>query len=244
VPSLANILARFVWTVPDIGELPPHLAITHELSCLLAMDAYLARVVRQDQAEPTDFFSRNHSRVTAVGCAPAHRAFLVFPTSRRTASMANLPYVRDLSTLGWPQEMHGMDNKIASLNGLEILDSRGHPTIRIAVVLESGIRGMAGVPSGASTGENEAVELRDGDPNRFGGKGVPQSIEHVETEIAHAVVGRDALSQLEIERVLVDLDETPNKSRLSEFSPRATARSGVLEAPRSAFSITWRSRQL
>lgn len=107
-----------------------------------------------------------------------------------------------------------MNTKIANLNGLEILDSRGNPTVRVTVVLESGIRGTASVPSGASTGMNEAVEQRDGDSSRFAGKGVLGAIEHVETEIAHAVVGRDACAQVEIDSVLVDLDGTPNKARL------------------------------
>jgi enolase len=107
-----------------------------------------------------------------------------------------------------------MSNKIVSVKGLEILDSRGNPTVCVSVVLESGILGTASVPSGASTGENEAVEQRDGDPSRFGGKGVLRAIEHVETEIARAIVGRDALSQLQIDSVLIDLDGTPNKARL------------------------------
>jgi len=107
-----------------------------------------------------------------------------------------------------------MNTKIANLNGLEILDSRGNPTVRVTVELESGIRGTASVPSGASTGMNEAVEQRDGDSSRFAGKGVLGAIEHVETEIAHAVVGRDACAQVEIDSVLVDLDGTPNKARL------------------------------
>jgi enolase len=109
--------------------------------------------------------------------------------------------------------MHDMNNMIASVDGLEILDSRGNPTICVTVALESGIRGTASVPSGASTGENEAEEQRDGDLNRFGGKGVLKAIGRVETEIAHAIVGCDALSQLEIDRILVDLDGTPNKAR-------------------------------
>jgi enolase len=107
-----------------------------------------------------------------------------------------------------------MDTRIANITGLEILDSRGDPTVRVIVGLECGIRGAARVPSGASTGENEALEHRDGDPNRFGGKGVLGVIRLVETEIAQAVVGRDACSQHEIDNVLIDLDGTPNKARL------------------------------
>lgn len=107
-----------------------------------------------------------------------------------------------------------MDHGIAAVDGMEILDSRGNPTLRVTVTLQSGVQGTASVPSGASTGEHEAVELRDGDRKRYAGKGVRRAIEHVEQEIARAVTGRDALAQLEIDSVLVDLDGTPNKSRL------------------------------
>jgi enolase len=107
-----------------------------------------------------------------------------------------------------------MDHSIAAVDGMEILDSRGNPTLRVTVTLRSGVRGTASVPSGASTGEHEAVELRDGEPGRYAGKGVRLALGHVRTEIARAVIGRDALSQLEIDSILVDLDGTPNKSRL------------------------------
>ncbi len=127
-----------------------------------------------------------------------------------------------------------MDTHIAGVTGLEILDSRGHPTVRITVELECGIRGSAHVPSGASTGENEAVELRDGDPKRFFGKGVLQAIEHAETEIARAIVGHDAHSQLEIDNILIALDGTPNKRRLGANAilgvSMATARAAAVAA--------------
>ena len=96
----------------------------------------------------------------------------------------------------------------------EILDSRGNPTIEADVVLESGISGRAAVPSGASTGSKEAIELRDGDAARYGGKGVQKAVEHVNTEICEAILGLDASEQAHIDRVLIELDGTENKSRL------------------------------
>jgi enolase len=96
----------------------------------------------------------------------------------------------------------------------EILDSRGNPTIEADVLLESGVMGRAAVPSGASTGSREAVELRDGDVNRYGGKGVGQAVENVNTEIAEAIVGLDAQEQAFIDQTLIHLDDSENKSRL------------------------------
>jgi enolase len=96
----------------------------------------------------------------------------------------------------------------------EILDSRGNPTIEADVVLESGVSGRAAVPSGASTGSKEAIELRDGDKARYFGKGVTKAIHHVNTEICEAVLGLDATEQGLIDRTLIDLDGTDNKSRL------------------------------
>ena len=96
----------------------------------------------------------------------------------------------------------------------EILDSRGNPTVEADVVLESGVSGRAAVPSGASTGSREAVELRDGDPARYGGKGVTKAIENVNTEICEAVLGLDGTEQGLVDRTLIDLDGTDNKSRL------------------------------
>jgi len=96
----------------------------------------------------------------------------------------------------------------------EILDSRGNPTIEADVVLESGVSGRAAVPSGASTGSKEAIELRDGDKARYFGKGVTKAVEHVNTEICEAVLGLDATEQGLIDRTLIDLDGTGNKSRL------------------------------
>jgi enolase 1/2/3 len=96
----------------------------------------------------------------------------------------------------------------------EILDSRGNPTIEADVVLESGTSGRAAVPSGASTGSKEAIELRDGDPARYGGKGVQRAVEHVNTEICEAIIGLDASEQAFIDRTLIELDGTENKGRL------------------------------
>jgi enolase len=103
---------------------------------------------------------------------------------------------------------------IADIVAREILDSRGNPTIEVDVLLESGAFGRAAVPSGASTGAHEAVELRDGDKSRYGGKGVRNAIAAVETEILDAIGGIDAEEQIVIDNVLIDLDGTPNKSRL------------------------------
>ena len=96
----------------------------------------------------------------------------------------------------------------------EILDSRGNPTVEADVLLESGTMGRAAVPSGASTGSREAIELRDGDASRFLGKGVQQAVENVNTEISEAIIGLDAEEQTFIDRSLIDLDGTDNKSRL------------------------------
>ena len=103
---------------------------------------------------------------------------------------------------------------IVDVEALEILDSRGNPTIEVEVTLESGIVGRAAIPSGASTGIHEAVELRDGDPERFLGKGVKQAVENVNGEIADRVVGFDATRQRELDLALIELDGTENKGRL------------------------------
>ncbi|MFP4153769.1 MAG: phosphopyruvate hydratase [Alkalispirochaeta sp.] len=103
---------------------------------------------------------------------------------------------------------------IETVEAREILDSRGNPTVEVDVYLEDGSMGRAAVPSGASTGEHEAVELRDGDKSRFMGKGVLKAIENVNGEIAEEVEGLDALDQVEIDRTMIELDGTENKSRL------------------------------
>ena len=103
---------------------------------------------------------------------------------------------------------------IVDIVGREILDSRGNPTVECDVLLESGVMGRAAVPSGASTGSREAIELRDGDKSRYLGKGVLKAVEHINTEIAEAVLGLDASEQAFLDKTLIDLDGTDNKGRL------------------------------
>ncbi len=107
-----------------------------------------------------------------------------------------------------------MDTSIYRLQAREILDSRGNPTVEVEVTLEGGVQARAAVPSGASTGSKEAVELRDGDPARFGGKGVRRALAQVPESIAPRLTGTDARSQAEIDQALIELDGTANKSRL------------------------------
>jgi enolase len=103
---------------------------------------------------------------------------------------------------------------IIDIHARQILDSRGNPTVEVDVTLESGAMGRAAVPSGASTGAHEAVELRDGDKSKYGGKGVLKAVEAVNGEIFDAVSGLDAAGQLHIDQTMIDLDGTPNKARL------------------------------
>jgi enolase len=104
--------------------------------------------------------------------------------------------------------------RISAVKALEILDSRGNPTVRVFVELDNGVRASASVPSGASTGENEAVELRDEEKNRYGGKGVRKAVANVEEHIAPRVVGMDPTQQAELDAAMIELDGTPNKARL------------------------------
>lgn len=103
---------------------------------------------------------------------------------------------------------------IVDIIGREIIDSRGNPTVECDVLLESGVMGRAAVPSGASTGSREAIELRDGDKSRYFGKGVLKACEHINTEISEAIMGLDANEQAFLDRTLIDLDGTDNKARL------------------------------
>src|SRR5437773_5531328 len=105
-------------------------------------------------------------------------------------------------------------SQIEHIHAREILDSRGNPTVEADVILISGERGRAAVPSGASTGEHEAVELRDRDPKRYGGKGVLSAVRNVNEIIANELKGRDALDQNAVDQLLIKLDGTPNKSKL------------------------------
>ena len=104
--------------------------------------------------------------------------------------------------------------RIIQVTGREILDSRGNPTVEVEVILESGVKGVAAVPSGASTGENEALELRDGDKKRYGGKGVLKAVANVNDVIAPAIIGMCALEQRAIDKTMIELDGTPTKSKL------------------------------
>ena len=103
---------------------------------------------------------------------------------------------------------------ISDIRARQVLDSRGNPTVEVDVELTGGAVGRAIVPSGASTGEHEAWELRDGDKEHYSGKGVSRAVQNVETEIADAVVGLDALDQLTIDSTMIALDGTPNKKQL------------------------------
>ncbi len=107
-----------------------------------------------------------------------------------------------------------MTSLIAGVDAREILDSRGNPTIEVDVILDDGAVGRAAVPSGASTGANEAVELRDGDKTRFGGKGVLRAVANVVETIGPSLIGADAENQIQIDAGLIDLDGTPNKGKL------------------------------
>ena len=107
-----------------------------------------------------------------------------------------------------------MSFSIESVRAREILDSRGNPTLEVDVILENGTLGRAAVPSGASTGENEAVELRDNDAKRYGGKGTLKAVDNVNKKIAPELIGMDAREQEELDRLMIELDGTPNKGKL------------------------------
>jgi enolase len=126
-----------------------------------------------------------------------------------------------------------MSEKIVAIRALEILDSRGNPTLRVFVTLENGITARASVPSGASTGENEAIELRDGDAKRYGGKGVLTAVNNVEQKIAPPLIGQNPANQAAIDSILIELDGTPNKSNLG-----ANATLGVSMAAAAAAAIS------
>jgi enolase len=125
-------------------------------------------------------------------------------------------------------------SRISDIRAREILDSRGNPTVEVDVLLESGTLGRAAVPSGASTGTREAVELRDGDKGRYGGKGVLKAVEHVNTVLRAALLGQDARAQAAIDRRMIELDGTENKARLGANAilgvSLATARAAAADA--------------
>jgi len=129
---------------------------------------------------------------------------------------------------------------IVDVRGREILDSRGNPTVEADVVLESGARGRAAVPSGASTGAHEAVELRDGEKDRFGGKGVRRAVEHVSGAIRDAVRGLDARDQAQVDRALIELDGTPNKGKLGANAILAVSMAVARAAAEESRAPLWR----
>src|SRR5260221_12132634 len=117
---------------------------------------------------------------------------------------------------------------IVGIIGREILDSRGNPTVEAEVLLADGNMGRAAVPSGASTGEHEAVELRDGDKSRYLGKGVRKAADHISGEIATALHGKDAAHQSELDAGMIALDGTPNKGRLGGDAMLAVSTAAAL----------------
>ncbi|MBN2298712.1 MAG: phosphopyruvate hydratase, partial [Deltaproteobacteria bacterium] len=123
-------------------------------------------------------------------------------------------------------------SEIVDVVAREILDSRGNPTVEVDIYLSTGDMGRASVPSGASTGQNEAVELRDGDEKRYRGKGTLKAVENVNKKIAPRLIGMDVLDQLGIDTMLLEIDETPNKSKLG-----ANATTGVSVAAARAASV-------
>lgn len=136
---------------------------------------------------------------------------------------------------------------IVDIIGREILDSRGNPTVECDVLLESGVIGRAAVPSGASTGSREAIELRDGDDKRYLGKGVLKAVQHVNTEISEAVMGLDASEQAFLDHTLIELDGTHNKARLGANATLAVSMAvATRSSPRSGFafiSLLWGLRR-
>ena len=130
-------------------------------------------------------------------------------------------------------------SKIVAVKGREIIDSRGNPTVEADVILESGAIGRAAVPSGASTGSREAVELRDNDASRFGGKGVLNAVANINGELAEALIGQSAGDQRTIDRIMIDLDGTSNKGRLGANAilavSLAAARAAAAEAGQSLY---------
>jgi len=129
---------------------------------------------------------------------------------------------------------------IARVTGREILDSRGNPTVEADVYLANGSMGRAAVPSGASTGEHEAVELRDGDPSRYAGKGTQNAVSHVNGEIALCLHGKDVTQQAEIDRLMIELDGSPNKGRLGANAILAVSMAAARAAAASEHTPLYR----
>ena len=134
-----------------------------------------------------------------------------------------------------------MDTLIENVHAREILDSRGNPTVEVEVELLGGGFGRAAVPSGASTGAYEAVELRDGDKSRYGGKGTLTAVMNVNGELADAVIGFDALDQRAIDSAMIELDGTPNKGRIGANAILGVSLAAARAAARSARAGSARS---
>jgi enolase len=137
-------------------------------------------------------------------------------------------------------------SRIVDIVGREVIDSRGNPTVEADVILDSGVMGRAAVPSGASTGTREAVELRDGDKKRYLGKGVLKAVKNVNTEIKAALLGKEAYEQESLDQVMIDLDNTENKSRLGANSllavSLANAKAAAIDSKQSLWKCSARSR--
>src|SRR5215470_2550699 len=131
-------------------------------------------------------------------------------------------------------------SEIIEIHGRQVLDSRGNPTVEADVMLTDGSFGRAAVPSGASTGEHEAVELRDGDKQRYGGKGVLLAVKNVETTLGPAILGMDALDQAAVDRVLIEADGTPNKSKLGANAILAVSMAVARAAAETVELPLWR----
>src|SRR5580700_1425706 len=138
-------------------------------------------------------------------------------------------------------------SRIVEVRGREIMDSRGNPTVEADVILDAGALGRAAVPSGASTGTREAVELRDGDPRRYGGKGVLRAVEHVNTALRSALIGSDARDQATLDRTMIELDGTETKGRLGANAllavSLATAHAAARAAGQSLFRYLGQGRE-
>src|SRR5690606_1339433 len=131
-------------------------------------------------------------------------------------------------------------SRIVEILGREIIDSRGNPTVESDVILDSGVMGRAAVPSGASTGTREAVELRDGDPKRYLGKGVRKAVENVNGEIRKALVGSDPAAQTALDETMIALDGTENKSRLGANALLAVSMAAAHAAANDLELPLWR----
>ncbi|MBC8027901.1 MAG: phosphopyruvate hydratase, partial [Steroidobacteraceae bacterium] len=138
-------------------------------------------------------------------------------------------------------------SRIVDIVGREVIDSRGNPTVEADVYLDSGAMGRAAVPSGASTGSREAVELRDGDKKRYLGKGVLKAVRNVNGELKKALVGKEAFDQQQLDQIMIDLDGTENKSRLGANSllavSLANAKAAAIDSKQSLWKYLAQGRE-